>query len=153
MRQNGTATSNGNGNGHGPGGLMLERENIAWLARTSQAPQPSIQSQTNGMMDRCHGCGVMTGEWMQGPDGPGSLCVSCGVSLHLMFSVVRTVGKSRRERLMTSYTMPSWREEERRQKWQSHPKHQRHQIHWSCETSGMQRLQATHAICVLTRHF
>ena len=58
------------------------RENMAWLARNStQPPQPTMQSQTNGMMDRCHGCGVITGEWMVGPDGPGSLCVSCGVSL------------------------------------------------------------------------
>jgi hypothetical protein len=86
----GNANGNGTGNAHVPGTAqqqegaemhgMQMRENIAWLARTTQPPQPSIQSQTNGMMDRCHGCGVMTGEWMRGPDGPGSLCVSCGVS-------------------------------------------------------------------------
>lgn len=30
---------------------------------------------------RCHGCGVVVeGEWMGGPDGPSSLCLSCGVS-------------------------------------------------------------------------
>ncbi|OCF31499.1 hypothetical protein I316_06902 [Kwoniella heveanensis BCC8398] len=29
---------------------------------------------------RCHGCGSnVTSEWMRGPDGPGSLCDSCGI--------------------------------------------------------------------------
>jgi hypothetical protein len=32
-------------------------------------------------LGRCHGCGIgVTGEWMRGPDGPRSLCDSCGVS-------------------------------------------------------------------------
>ncbi|GFZ46434.1 hypothetical protein JCM24511_04681 [Saitozyma sp. JCM 24511] len=30
-------------------------------------------------LGRCHGCGIgVTGEWMRGPDGPRSLCDSCG---------------------------------------------------------------------------
>lgn len=33
------------------------------------------------MHGRCHSCSVVVeGEWMEGPDGPNSLCLSCGVS-------------------------------------------------------------------------
>jgi hypothetical protein len=32
-------------------------------------------------LGRCHGCGIsVTEEWRRGPDGPRSLCDSCGVS-------------------------------------------------------------------------
>lgn len=40
-----------------------------------------IGLQGGDALGRCHGCGIgVTGEWMRGPDGPRSLCDSCGVS-------------------------------------------------------------------------
>ncbi|WVR04947.1 hypothetical protein IAU60_001959 [Kwoniella sp. DSM 27419] len=52
---NTSANANGHGNGNGNG--------------------PSVN-----LMGRCHGCGSsVTSEWMMGPDGPGSLCDSCGM--------------------------------------------------------------------------
>lgn len=90
----GSMHGNGATNGNGPNSFPANdfqtladstgartRENIAWLARAPFAQQQQdMQSLTNGMMDRCHGCGVETREWMKGPDGPGSLCILCGVS-------------------------------------------------------------------------
>lgn len=36
------------------------------------------------MQGRCHGCGIgVTHKWRTGPDGPKSLCDSCGVSTTL----------------------------------------------------------------------
>ena len=39
------------------------------------------QDDTTAPMGRCHGCGIgVTTGWRKGPDGPRSLCGTCGVS-------------------------------------------------------------------------
>ena len=47
----------------------------------SSSGLPVLQNRNSAQLGRCHGCGVVvTLEWRRGPDGPKSLCDSCGVS-------------------------------------------------------------------------
>jgi hypothetical protein len=52
---------------------------------------PHAQDEDRGKregLERCHGCGIgVTLEWRKGPDGPKSLCDSCGVSIYLPLSI------------------------------------------------------------------
>ncbi|WVF72495.1 hypothetical protein IAT40_007311 [Kwoniella sp. CBS 6097] len=60
---NNIAEADANGNGGNGGG-----------------PGANASASGGGGTGRCHGCGSnVTSEWMRGPDGPGSLCDSCGI--------------------------------------------------------------------------